>query len=142
MQTQLCWFRTDLRVQDNLALSNALALGPTRAIYIATPSQWLLHDDAPIKLDFWRRNLIELARELRKLNVELLFFQVADYKEIPQLLKRILHCLEISQLNYNRELPLNEKRRDDLVDEVCLQAGIAVSSHDDQLLTSLSLIHI
>ena len=136
MQTQLCWFRTDLRVQDNLALSNALALGPTRAIYIATPSQWLLHDDAPIKLDFWRRNLIELARELRKLNVELLFFQVADYKEIPQLLKRILHCLEISQLNYNRELPLNEKRRDDLVDEVCLQAGIAVSSHDDQLLTS------
>ncbi|MDE0733598.1 MAG: deoxyribodipyrimidine photo-lyase, partial [Gammaproteobacteria bacterium] len=31
MQTQLCWFRNDLRVRDNPALSNALASGPTRA---------------------------------------------------------------------------------------------------------------
>jgi len=74
MQTQLCWFRTDLRVRDNPALSNALASGPTRAFYIATPEQWQLHDDAPIKLDFWRRNLIELSSELKKINVELLFF--------------------------------------------------------------------
>jgi deoxyribodipyrimidine photo-lyase len=134
MQTQLCWFRTDLRVRDNPALSNALASGPTRAFYIATPEQWQLHDDAPIKLDFWRRNLIELSSELKKINVELLFFQVANYKEIPQLLQQILDCMEVSQLHYNRELPFNEKHRDELVNEVCSHQGVKVSSFDDQLL--------
>ena len=98
MKTQLCWFRTDLRVRDNPALSSALASGPTHAIYIATPGQWELHNDAPIKLDFWRRNLKELKNELHKLNIELLFFQVADYKTIPQLLQQLLRHLDISQL--------------------------------------------
>lgn len=134
MQTQLCWFRTDLRVQDNPALSNALNSGATRAIYIATPDQWLLHDDAPIKLDFWRRNLIELTSELQKLNVELLFFQVASYKEIPKLLQQLLNSMEVAQLHYNRELPLNERQRDALVDEMCSQQSVQVSSFDDQLL--------
>ena len=134
MKIQLCWFRTDLRVRDNPALFNALATGPTRAVYIATPEQWMLHGDAPIKLDFWRRNLSELEKELGKLNVELLFFQVAEYKHIPELLRQIFHSLEVSGLHYNRELPLNERRRDDLVTTVCTQQGVAVSSFDDQLL--------
>ena len=136
MKIQLCWFRTDLRVRDNPALSSALASGPARAIYIATPTQWQLHNDAPIKLDFWRRNLKELKNNLQKLNIELLFFQVADYKTIPQLLQQLLRQLDISQLHYNRELPLNERRRDKLVDDVCSKLGVTVSSFDDQLLVS------
>ena len=134
MQTQLCWFRTDLRAKDNPALSNALASGPTRAVYIATPDQWQQHVDAPVKLDFWRRNLIELQKELRKLNVDLLFFQVADYREIPKLLQYLFGRMNVSQLHYNRELPLNEMRRDELVGEVCSQQGVGVSYFDDQLL--------
>jgi deoxyribodipyrimidine photo-lyase len=137
---QLCWFRTDLRVRDNPALSNALALGPTRAIYIATPSQWQLHDDAPIKIDFWRRNLSELKGQLQKLNVDLYCFQVASYKEIPQLLQKLLASLEIAQLHYNREYPLNERRRDELVNTECAQQGVAVSSAEDQLLVSPQLV--
>lgn len=137
---QLCWFRTDLRVRDNPALSNALASGPTRAIYIATPSQWQLHDDAPIKLDFWRRNLIELKEELRKLGVDLYCYQLSSYAEIPQLLEKLLLSFEIAQLHYNREYPLNEKRRDDSVDDMCAQQGVAVSSAEDQLLISPQLV--
>lgn len=136
MDSQLCWFRTDLRIRDNPALANALASGPTCAVYIATPSQWLAHDDAPIKLDFWRRNLAELDNSLRKLDVELLYFQVADYQAIPQLLKQLFRQLGIAQLHYNREYPLNERRRDDLVDEACAQQGVKVSSDNDQLLAS------
>jgi deoxyribodipyrimidine photo-lyase len=136
LKTQLCWFRTDLRICDNPALSNALSLGPTRAIYIATPTQWQLHNDAKIKLDFWRRNLNELERALQELNVDLLFFQVDSYKEIPHLLQKVMCELEISQLHYNCEYPLNEKRRDELVDTMCAQQGIIVSSFHDQLLTS------
>lgn len=140
LKYQLCWFRTDLRVRDNPALSDALALGPTRAIYIATPSQWQLHDDAPIKVDFWRRNLNELKGELRKLNVDLHCFQVADYKEIPQLLQKLLVSFEIAALHYNRECPLNERKRDEMVNAVCMKQGVAVSSAADQLLISPQLV--
>ena len=136
VKLQLCWFRTDLRIHNNPALSNALASGPTLAIYIATPTQWQLHDDAAIKLDFWRRNLAELKTQLGKRNVDLLFFQVAEYKDIPELLHKMLSSFKVAHLHYNREYPLNETRRDALVDAACAQQGVAVSSFRDQLLVS------
>ena len=134
MHNQLCWFRNDLRVRDNPALSSALEAGPTYAIYIATPDQWQLHDDAPIKIDFWRRNLIELKSELQKLDVDLIVFEVASYKQIPELIKKVLQHLSIAQLHYNREYPLNERRRDQLVDSECSKLKISISSFEDLLL--------
>ena len=134
MYNQLCWFRNDLRVRDNPAFSSALGAGPTYAIYIATPGQWQLHDDAPIKIDFWRRNLIELKRELQKLDVDLLIFEVASYKQIPELINKVLQQLNIAQLHYNREYPLNERMRDQLVDSECSKLKVSISSFDDLLL--------
>ncbi|MFL2849276.1 MAG: cryptochrome/photolyase family protein [Pseudohongiellaceae bacterium] len=134
MYNQLCWFRNDLRVRDNPAFSSALETGPTYAIYIATPGQWQLHDDAPIKIDFWRRNLIELKRELQKLDVDLLIFEVASYKQIPELINKVLQQLNIAQLHYNREYPLNERMRDQLVDSECSKLKVSISSFDDLLL--------
>jgi deoxyribodipyrimidine photo-lyase len=64
MSTQLFWFRNDLRIEDNTALIQAINQGPTVAIYVATPEQWTAHDDAPIKIDFWRRNLQAMLRFL------------------------------------------------------------------------------
>lgn len=133
---QLCWFRNDLRIQGNPALANALKLGPTCAMYIATPDQWKLHNDALIKLDFWRRNLAALEQELLQLGVDLLYFEVRDYKQIPELITGILSQLEISHLHYNREYPINELRRDRAVEVVCKDAEVNVSSFDDQLLFS------
>src|SRR5690606_15637925 len=63
--TQLIWLRRDLRVSDNTALGAAMAAGPTIALFLLTPGQWHRHDDAPCKVDFWLRNLAELATELR-----------------------------------------------------------------------------
>jgi len=70
--TQLLWLRSDLRTSDNTALSAAMACGPTVALYLVTPGQWLAHDDAPCKVDFWLRNLAELSTRLCALNVPLL----------------------------------------------------------------------
>jgi len=61
---QLIWLRSDLRLQDNTALSAAAARGPTVAVYLLSPEQWLEHDDAPCKVDFWLRNLSELSSAL------------------------------------------------------------------------------
>src|SRR5690606_13113756 len=80
---QLMWFRTDLRVQDNTALHAALTAGPTIALYLISPGQWRAHDDAPAKVDFWLRNLAELARALDRLNVPLLIRQADTWADAP-----------------------------------------------------------
>jgi deoxyribodipyrimidine photo-lyase len=74
---QLIWLRSDLRLHDNTALSAAAARGPCVAVYLPSPQQWLAHDDAPCKVDFWLRNLAELRRALDALNIPLLIRQAS-----------------------------------------------------------------
>ena len=64
----LIWLRTDLRLHDNTALAAASQRGPLAAVYLITPQQWLDHDDAPCKVDFWLRNLQDLSKTLGALN--------------------------------------------------------------------------
>ncbi len=60
---QLIWFRNDLRIQDNTALHAALQAGPSLAVFIINPGQWLAHDNAACKVDFVLRNLSELQKK-------------------------------------------------------------------------------
>ena len=92
---QLIWFRTDLRVQDNSALTAAMSSGPTVALYLLSPGQWLSHDDAPSKVDFWLRNLKELATELGKLNVPLLVREADNWSAAPQVIGELCQQLQI-----------------------------------------------
>ena len=130
----LHWFRSDLRLQDNCSLQAAAAAGELLCLYIATPGQWRLHDDAPVKLDFWRRNLRLLEKLLRTRGIPLLYAQVDGYAEIPALLQALLPQLQVGELHCNREYPLNERRRDKAVTEALQARGIAVHVHDDQTL--------
>lgn len=68
---QLFWLRSDLRHMDNTALSAAAERGPTLAVYVISPQQWLMHDDAACKVDFWLRNVHTLSERLRQLNIPL-----------------------------------------------------------------------
>jgi deoxyribodipyrimidine photo-lyase len=132
----LHWFRTDLRVHDNLALSAAQAAGPVAALYIATPRQWRAHDDAPVKQDYWRRNLQVLEAELRALGIPLLYFEVPLYRDIPVLFARLLPALQVGALHCNRELPVNEQLRDTAVQTVCTELGVRMTLHDDRMLVA------
>ena len=134
-QIELVWFRNDLRIIDNPALYHACQSGrPVVAIYMATPQQWYIHDDAAVKLDFWRRNLLKLEKDLAKLNIELHFFQVDGYKQAPDLIATIFQHWAIYQLHFNEELPVNECQRDKEVIERCQDIGVACQHHHDQLL--------
>lgn len=136
MSVQLVWLRNDLRLEDNSALIQALnqTEDPCIAIYIATPEQWQAHDDAPIKIDFWRRNLIDLELRLKTIGVKLFYFQVATYLEIPQLIQNIIKRWNVKSLHCNAEYPLNEKNRDDAVEAICKLNNISCSYYQDQCL--------
>ncbi|MCO6059868.1 deoxyribodipyrimidine photo-lyase [Pseudomonas sp. MOB-449] len=130
---QLIWFRTDLRVRDNSALHAALTSGPTLALFIISPGQWQAHDDAPAKVDFWLRNLAELSRALRELNVPLLIRQADTWADAPRVLHDLCHELDIGMVQVNEEYGVNEAERDRQVSACLAEAGIALRSHLDQL---------
>jgi deoxyribodipyrimidine photo-lyase len=131
---QLIWFRTDLRVQDNSALAAAMSSGPTVALYLVSPGQWLSHDDAPSKVDFWLRNLKELATELGKLNVPLFVREADDWSAAPQVIAELCQQLQISAVQVNEEYGVHESRRDQAVAEALDDLGVNFRSHLDQLL--------
>ena len=83
---QLIWLRTDLRHDDNTALSAAAKRGPTLAVYLISPEQWLAHDDAPSKVDFWLRNLRTLSNSLQQLNIPLLIRTAPSWDQAPAVL--------------------------------------------------------
>ena len=134
MNLQLVWLRNDLRIEDNTALIQALNAGPVITIYIATPDQWQMHDDAPVKIDFWRRNLQELEVSLQAMNIPLYFFQLATYAEIPDLIEKIIRVWKVSAIHCNAEYPLNERKRDDAVKVVCQNNNTLFQSYEDQCL--------
>lgn len=131
---QLMWFRSDLRVQDNTALSQAMSRGSTIALYLITPGQWQRHDDAPCKVDFWLRNLVELSKALTALNVPLLVRQCHDWNEVPVLIADVCREHTICAVHVNEEYGINESLRDRQVCAYLSQQGIAWNSYLDQLL--------
>ena len=130
---QLIWLRSDLRTSDNTALASAMAAGPTVAVYLITPGQWLAHDDAACKVDFWLRNLVELSQALARLNVPLLVRQCHDWQEVPAQVAEVCHEHNISAVHVNEEYGINESVRDQHVAAYLGQQAIAWHSHLDQI---------
>ncbi|NWA23350.1 deoxyribodipyrimidine photo-lyase [Pseudomonas gingeri] len=130
---QLLWLRTDLRLHDNTALAAAAGNGPTVAVYLLTPGQWQLHDDAPCKVDFWLRNLRELSTALAALNIPLLIRHADTWEQVPEVLGTLCQSLKIAAVHVNEEYGVNESRRDQAVARALEAQGVSFHSHLDQL---------
>lgn len=133
---QLLWLRSDLRVHDNTALAAAMERGPTLAVYLISPGQWQLHDDAACKVDFWLRNLVELKKALGKLNVPLLIRQIDTWDQAPKALAELCAAHKIEAVHANEEYGANESGRDRAVKETLESAGVMFHDYLDQLLFS------
>ncbi|OOV92559.1 MULTISPECIES: deoxyribodipyrimidine photo-lyase [unclassified Pseudomonas] len=131
---QLIWLRSDLRLHDNTALSAAAARGPTVAVYLLSPEQWLAHDDAPCKVDFWLRNLHRLSEALGERNIPLLIRHAATWDQAPNVLLNLCQELQIQGLHCNDEYGIHESRRDAAVAEKLENNGIGFHNYLDQLL--------
>jgi len=131
---QLIWLRSDLRQHDNTALAAAAARGPTVAVYLLSPQQWLEHDDAPCKVDFWLRNLDELSKSLAALNIPLLIRTAAHWDQAPAELLKLCRQLKVEAVHVNEEYGVHESRRDASVADTLKAEGITFHSYLDQLL--------
>ncbi|SDP07290.1 deoxyribodipyrimidine photo-lyase type I [Pseudomonas congelans] len=131
---QLIWLRSDLRAQDNTALTAAMERGPTLAVYLLSPAQWRSHDDADCKVDFWLRNLVELEQALGELNVPLLIREANTWDQAPEVLAKLCTQFKVEGLHLNQEYGINETRRDQAVQKAMEKAGVHFNSYLDQLL--------
>lgn len=123
-QRQLAWFRTDLRTHDNTALAQACSAGPTVALFVLSPQQWLSHDDSANKVDFWLRNLRKLSKQLADLNIPLLIEHADTWDTVPGLIRRVCHAHDIHGVHCNREYGVNEGRRDAATAEALKGDGV------------------
>jgi deoxyribodipyrimidine photo-lyase len=130
----LIWLRTDLRLHDNTALAAAAQRGPTAAVYLISPGQWLAHDDAPCKVDFWLRNLQSLSVALGELNIPLLIRHASTWDQAPQALADLCQELSVESVHVNDEYGIHEERRDAAVATALEVQGVTFHNYLDQLL--------
>jgi deoxyribodipyrimidine photo-lyase len=109
---QIVWFRKDLRIHDNAALTQACQDGPVTAVYFITPEQWQRHDIAPIQIDFIEKSLNQLAHSLASLGIELIVQTVDFFENIPDALATLCKKLEVSVVLANSEVEVDEINRD------------------------------
>ncbi|MBB6520094.1 cryptochrome/photolyase family protein [Pseudoteredinibacter isoporae] len=142
---QLVWFRNDLRLDDNPALFHAcqyaMEKGDTvRAVFIACPEQWRLHDESPRKLGILQSALQSLQKTLADLGITLELLDVALFDDVPKVLLDYCQSHQANGVYFNREIPLNEKHRDEAVAELLGNHGITVQPYSDDRIIHAPLL--
>ncbi|WP_395376975.1 cryptochrome/photolyase family protein [Marinicella sp. W31] len=129
--TNIVWFRRDLRLADNPALTAAINSGrPVVALFIDYTQQHQLHDEAPIKIDFMRANINSLVKRLTQLNIPSLVKRVKTFNDVPDLMKKLIQQHDISSIHLNKEYLLDEHNRDTSVANLCHQHAIDIHMYD------------
>ncbi len=119
MTTHLVWFRTDLRLHDNLALAAACRDRQAKviALFIATPKQWQQHHMAPRQAAFLQAQLNALQTQLAQKGIPLLFREVADFAASVKVVKNVCDEQQVDRLFYNYQYEINERQRDSCVEK-------------------------
>ncbi|KXS11844.1 hypothetical protein M427DRAFT_126367 [Gonapodya prolifera JEL478] len=143
--TVLHWFRTDLRIHDNTALllaskaAQSLTRGESRTnlacLFVVSPVEWRGHGCAPVKVDFWVRNVEALRDTLAERGIPLVVKMNDDkkgWKAVSEVVKEVCKELSVEELFYNVEYEVNEQRRDKMVTEAVAKLGVKVTPCHDQ----------
>ncbi|MEX1222699.1 MAG: deoxyribodipyrimidine photo-lyase [Idiomarina sp.] len=139
---QAIWFRGDLRLTDNPAVTAAVQeqqheQAPNAAIpalFLVTPKQWQEHHWAPIKTDLLLRHLQAFRHECAERGIALHVREVASYTGVPAAVTAFCDEHGVSKLHYNHEYPLHEARRDRAVVKVLQHDQVAVQGYHGLLL--------
>jgi len=136
----LIWFRNDLRLHDHAALWHAAQSRQCLALVILSPEQWQMHQDAPIKINFYLRRLKILKQQLEALNIPLLILNIPLWKDIAEQLLALCQQFQISTVHCNIETGLNEQQRDQAVEQLLQQHRISCEYYEDRTLFPLGSI--
>ncbi|NWA19608.1 deoxyribodipyrimidine photo-lyase [Serratia liquefaciens] len=135
MTTHLVWLRNDLRITDNKALHAACSDPEARvlAVFIATPQQWQQHQMAPRQAAFIHAGLLQVQQALAERGIPLRYHQCDDFSAAVDWL--VAYCTQerVDALFYNRQYEINERQRDQRLEQR-LAGQVICQSFDDSLL--------
>ncbi len=125
--TALVWFRNDLRLNDNPALSDACEnpREPVVGVYLVAIDQHQAHGEGDRRLGFLRQNLASLGSALSELRIPLWVAWAPRFDDAADALTAIARRTGAESLYFNAEYPLNEAGRDRAVADACTANGIA-----------------
>jgi deoxyribodipyrimidine photo-lyase len=121
----LVWFREDLRVADNPALSQACARGLVEAVFLLAGKQWRAHGLGSRRVAFMLRSLQALADELAGLGVPLHVVHADRFEDAASAIVGLAKRIGANAVAFNAEYPLNERRRDSAVTSALDESAIA-----------------
>lgn len=126
------WFRQDLRVQDNSALTQACSNADgVVAVFVLTPKTWQRFDWAPCKVDFQLRALQALSLRLAALNIPLKILNCDTFANTPKKILDFCMTHKIKKLFANRQYLIDEIARDAKVESLLVGNAIQFQCDDD-----------
>jgi deoxyribodipyrimidine photo-lyase len=133
----LHYFKRDLRLNDNRALSMAAELAkkeniPLICLFVVSPQDYQAHLTSPARVDFELRTLEVMRRDLEELDVPLLVVTKEKRRTIPQFILETCEKWDVKHVFANIEYEVDELRRESKLIKMCLDRGIAFEAvHDD-----------
>ena len=143
----LMWFRRDLRVHDNTALTALCDRAnednaQVSALFFCTPEQWHSHDTSLAQVDHIARTLPKLAQRChQQLNIPLTVCVRDNFSDCIDVMTEICVTNNINIVMANHEYEGNEIARDERLNEELIKRNIEFTRwHDQCILPPKSII--
>lgn len=130
------WYKCDLRLQDNKALSlasqKAKSQGvPLICIYLVSPQDFRAHVTADVRVDFILRCLALLKTKLAELDIPLYVETIEKRKQLPARLQELCKEWGARHVYCNIEYEVDELNREALLTKEMLDNGISFNAVHD-----------
>lgn len=135
------WFKMDLRMSDNTALTMASQKAkeagvPLICMYLVSPEDWEAHLTGAIRVDFMLRTLADLRADLAKANIPLYMETVEKRKKIPARIAELMDEWGANHLFANMEYEVDELRREAKIVRLLADKGKAFEVVHDTCVVS------
>lgn len=132
---KLIWFRNDLRIRDNPALSYGCNQSePIRAVFCVCEKQWQEHGLGERRIGLIHQAINELKTSLKDLNIELDILESHSFSQAVEDIKNQVKKHQVNELLFNIEYELNERKRDKEIINWAKQTNLTVNRFHDQCL--------
>ena len=130
----LVWLRNDLRMDDNPSLKQAcIESEEVHCIYIYSPEQIELHNEANSKVEFIINNLKDLNKSLKEFNIPLTIISSKGFNDNAKKIIETIKKRSITKVFWNNVFGADEQKRDLDVKQVLQTNNINYETFDDQV---------
>ena len=131
----LVWLRNDIRMDDNPGLRKACEECDTvLAIYLWSPEQLNMHNEANIKVEFLIKNLQSLEENLNSINIPILVIDNKDFSSVDQNISNLIKEHSIDKVYWGKEFGFDEINRDKSVKQQLIESKIDFEIFNDQII--------